>query len=169
VQRPLAKLAIFLIVLGGHERAAAQPADPAYAADAAKLIEATGATRIADQMAAFAAAQMIDGLRKANKADLPPRALEITREVIQSKFSAALRTENGLVQRLVPVYMKHFTHDEIRGLLAFYATPLGKKTITVLPELTQQSVEAGRDWAVSLAPEVNAELQRRLKAEGIIK
>ena len=35
----------------------------------------------------------------------------------------------------VPTYDKYFSDDELHQLMAFYETPLGKKTITVMPQL----------------------------------
>jgi uncharacterized protein len=36
---------------------------------------------------------------------------------------------------------KHYTASELKGLLAFYKTPLGQKVIRVMPEVTQDASE----------------------------
>ena len=51
---------------------------------------------------------------------------------------------------MVPVYHNNFTHEEIKGLLQFYATPLGKKVIQTLPAVVQQSMAAGQNWSESM-------------------
>ncbi|NRB08638.1 MAG: DUF2059 domain-containing protein [Richelia sp.] len=38
------------------------------------------------------------------------------------------------------LYSKDFTNEEIKGLIAFYETPLGRKTISVMPKLLQESI-----------------------------
>jgi len=39
--------------------------------------------------------------------------------------------------RIAPeLYDKYFTNEEIKGLIAFYESPIGKKTIQVLPALS---------------------------------
>jgi uncharacterized protein len=49
--------------------------------------------------------------------------------------------------RVVDIYVKHFTHDEVRALLDFYTTPVGRKVIRVMPMLAQESSAAGQRWA----------------------
>lgn len=34
----------------------------------------------------------------------------------------------------VPIYAKYFSVEDIEGLTKFYQTPLGKKTLSVLPQ-----------------------------------
>ena len=37
------------------------------------------------------------------------------------------------IGRMVPVYQRHFTSDELEGLLKFYRSPLGQKVINEMP------------------------------------
>jgi hypothetical protein len=41
------------------------------------------------------------------------------------------------------LYDKYFTGDEIKGLLAFYQSPVGQKAAQVLPSLTQEAMQDG--------------------------
>jgi len=50
----------------------------------------------------------------------------------------------------VPAYDRYYTHEEIKGLIQFYGTPLGQKMISVLPKLTGELQEAGRKWGEGL-------------------
>jgi len=68
---------------------------------------------------------------------------------------------------ITPIYHRHFTHDEIKGLIAFYQTDLGSKTIRVMPALLQESMSAGQQWGQTLAPEIRRRVLERLKAEGV--
>lgn len=43
----------------------------------------------------------------------------------------------------IRLYSKYFTEKELEDLLAFYATPAGRKTIEVLPDLTREAMEMG--------------------------
>jgi hypothetical protein len=58
-------------------------------------------------------------------------------------------------------YDKYLTDDEIKGLIAFYQTPLGQKTLTVLPQLTielqTKGLEAGEQAGRESMQEVLAE------------
>ena len=60
------------------------------------------------------------------------------------------------MSRMVPLYAKYFTRDEIAGMLAFYDTPLGRKAIATMPLLLQDGTKVGQQWAAELVPDVAA-------------
>ena len=128
-----------------------------------ELMETTGSKNIGLQMG-NAMIQNLAAAMKAGNPDLPDRAVAIiaeeTRRLIEKKI-------DGLMETIIPIYDQYFTADEINELLAFYATPLGKKTIAVLPRLTQDSMLAGQNWGQELVPELVKILQDRFQAEGI--
>lgn len=64
---------------------------------------------------------------------------------------------------LVPIYEKHFSQDELEGLIAFYKSPLGKKLLAAMPAVMQESMQVGREWGQQLAKRVF----ERLKEKGI--
>ena len=66
-----------------------------------------------------------------------------------------------LVRMIIPIYDKHFTHEEIRGLIAFYQTPLGAKFVEKMPALTQDSMAVGMKWGGDLAQKAMAKLEAR--------
>ncbi len=71
-----------------------------------------------------------------------------------------------LMRVILPIYDKHFTHQEIRQLIAFYESPLGRKISTTLPEIQRESVEAGRSWGEQLGDRMHAVLKQRLTEKG---
>ena len=71
-----------------------------------------------------------------------------------------------LMKAILPIYDKHFTQQEIRQLIAFYESPLGRKISTTLPEIQRESVEAGRAWGEQLGDRMHKELQQRLTEKG---
>lgn len=70
-----------------------------------------------------------------------------------------------LIELIIPIYHKHFNHDEIKGLIEFYKTPLGKKLTESLSQITQDSMIAGQQWGQKIAMETMQELQSRSAAE----
>ena len=74
-----------------------------------------------------------------------------------------------MMPKLVAVYAKHFTQQDIRTLIAFYNTDLGRKLIDQTPLIVQESAIVGQEWATTHMPDVMAALQRRLRAEGLLK
>lgn len=66
---------------------------------------------------------------------------------------------NQISNLIVPIYAKHFTQEEIQGLIAFYDTPLGKKMITKMPIIQQESMKAGQKWGEDLSKKVLKEIE----------
>lgn len=69
-----------------------------------------------------------------------------------------------LINRIIPIYSKYYTNEDIKELLKFYQTPLGKKTIATLPQITTESTEIGRQYGVEVAKRAI----QKLEAEGYI-
>ena len=140
----------------------AQAIDPAFEQDIRKMLEVTNALKMGEQMTTTLMQQMSQSMRQANP-NIPPRMLEIASEVARELFTKEFPS---LTPRLVATYAKVLTHDEVKQLLAFYATPLGKRMIEVMPALQQAGAEAGQAWAQQLIPQLQTELMARFKKEG---
>jgi hypothetical protein len=145
----------------------AQTLDPRFRADIEKLMEVTGAGNIGTQMASLSANQIIQMVRTAQP-EIPERAFTIIRETLDAEFSRAFTGDGELGTGLVAVYAKHFTHAEIGALLDFYSTPVGKKSIAVMPTLMQEGALVGQQWGEANMPRVEALIVERFKREGII-
>ena len=57
----------------------------------------------------------------------------------QKKFNT-----DGVTEQLVAIYDKHFTDDEIKGLLQFYNSPLGRKFAAETPKIAAETAAANR-------------------------
>jgi hypothetical protein len=146
---------------------AAQSPDEAHRKDIERLLEITGASQMGVQMATMISGQILDSLSKG--ADIPPKAIEVAKDVLNQEFKKAFEGPEGLTALIVAVYAKHFSHAEVRDLLAFYETPLGRKMISVTPAIFQESAAAGQGWAERNMARINAAVEARLRAEGFIK
>jgi uncharacterized protein len=62
---------------------------------------------------------------------------------------------------LVPVYDRCFSGDEVRGLVAFFETPLAGRFLGVQPQITRDSIAA----AAQLAKQVAEDSVREILAE----
>jgi hypothetical protein len=144
---------------------ASDAADSAFRSDTIRLLELTGSTQLAGRIADSVNTSTVHTLREANP-DIPPRAFDIVVEVVDSMFVDAMGPQ--LIDAMVEIYRRHFTHEEIRGLIAFYETPLGRKTVAAMPAVVGESLAAGQAWAERSEPRFQQEVQRRLVAEGIV-
>lgn len=122
--------------------------DNAKAKDIRKLLDLTGAIKVGIKTLESA----IELQKKANP-NIPGEFwIEFKRQISEDVFA----------NMILPIYDKHYTHQEIIELIAFYQTPIGQKTITVLPQITQESMTAGQE----LGKKVGLNVAEKLKAEG---
>ncbi len=74
----------------------------------------------------------------------------------QKKFDA-----DQVANQLVEIYDKHFTDDEIRGLLQFYGSPLGQKVAAEIPKIGRETQAAIRAANAKAAKDALAELKQQ--------
>ena len=78
--------------------------------------------------------------------------------------AAAKRKElHGEVAR---AYASQFTEQELKDLLAFYNTPLGKKVIEGEPKAGEEAAKRVQAWVDKYADEVSAKMRAELKSKG---
>jgi len=154
---------LLLICIAAQPVIAAEPPADQKQRDIAHLIEMTGAQKLGLQFAQAINLQFSQALRYKNP-DIPDKAFTILEEELVTVFSNNI---GSFIDMIVPVYDKYFTHEEIKGMIAFYETDLGKKAIEVIPQVMDESMLAGQQWGRELAPTLLANLKSRFKQEGI--
>ena len=97
-----------------------------------------------------------------------PEAVARRREIAAAAIQEML-ADQGLMKELVPVYDKHFSYQEIREMIAFYETPLGKKSTEVMPRVMVDSMQIEQRWAARVMPEVREKVTRLMREEGLIE
>jgi hypothetical protein len=142
--------------------------DPALRADIERLLDITGTEETSLRMASATTDYMLERLR-ASRPAMPERAYDIAKQVLMDEFVKAYAAPDGLGARLVEIYAGHFTREEVKGLLKFYGSDLGMKTMGLMPMLMQESAVAGQEWMRTHMPQIGDALERRLKAEGFLE
>ena len=142
---------------------AAEELTPQKRADIERLLEMTGATRVGKQMAALSASHMVQSL-KLSHPGIPQKALDMLPEEVGAVFDAHIPV---FVAQIIPVYHRYFTAEEVKGMIAFYSTDLGRKAISAMPGLMTESMMIGQKWGEGLSPELAERVRARLKKEGI--
>jgi uncharacterized protein len=69
---------------------------------------------------------------------------------------------NDLIELLTPTYQKHLTLEEIKGLIEFYETPVGKKYAQKSPLIMQESMQIGQQWGMK----IGEEFAKKMKDKG---
>lgn len=113
--------------------------------DIRKLLRITGSGELGTQVMG----QMIGSMKK---------TMPQVPDTFWSDFMKEVHTDE-LVDLIVPVYDRNLTHDDIRELIRFYESPTGKKFVSVLPKITQESMVVGEKWGRDLATKVMVRLQ----------
>lgn len=128
------------------------------------LMELTGADQIGVQIGAAMGTQVFDAL-VGQYAELTDDDLEIVTE----EFEAALAERiDVLMDEMVVLYARYFTHEDILGMIEFYETELGQKTIRVLPQLMQEALAVGQVWGQELGAEIGDVVVERLRERGVL-
>ena len=115
--------------------------------DIRKLLVVTGAGKMGVQMME----QMFASIKVQNPAIPATFFDEFMKEV----------DPNELIEISIPSYDNHLTHDEIKQLLKFYESPIGKKLIEKQPLIMRDAMGAGQAWGM----ELNRRLQKRIQAD----
>lgn len=136
---------------------------PEKRADIERLLDMTGAMALSTQMASAVTAQLFQVIKKA-RPDIPAKVLDALPAEVQATFAANM---DSFKEAIIPIYHKHFSASEIKEIIQFYSTDLGKKTIRLMPVLMQESMLAGQRWGQSLGPEIDRRVKARLKSEGV--
>lgn len=105
--------------------------DEAFKKDVLKVIENSGA---ANQM-------------KSAKGQILKMIPEAKQAAFIVEFDATLPS---LYDKLATVYMEVYTKEDIKGMLAFYESPVGKKMAASSGVIMEKSQEAGQEWGQGL-------------------
>jgi hypothetical protein len=140
-----------------------QEVSAAKRAEIEKLLQTTGALQIGQQFASAMVGQITNALR-ASHANIPQKALDVLPDEVNAVIASNIPSFKELV---IQIYDQHFTLGDLKGLNDFYATDLGRKLVSTLPSLAQESMIAGQKWGQSLGPEIERRIQARFKKENI--
>ncbi len=102
-----------------------------FKADVLKLISISGA----------------DAQMKVVKPQILNMIPEVNRENFSKEFDASIPV---LHDKMAKIYMEIYTQEDIKGMIAFYESPVGKKMNEKAGELGQKSMQAGQEWAKEL-------------------
>lgn len=85
--------------------------------------------------------------------------------------AAQLRAElapkrDELINNIATLYAKKFSDQELKDLIAFYKSPLGKKLQTDDPIVVDQSMNLAQNWANRFSEEVIVRIRAEMKKKG---
>lgn len=129
--------------------------DPVKEADIRSLVELTGAKEMSTQLLQGSLAQF----RASLEHSLPPgekskKFADAFMQKFQERFSLDV-----LMNRVVPIYDKYLTAEDVKGLLKFYGSPLGQRMLKVQPQIGKEAQAIGLEMAQTVGREVLNDLR----------
>jgi uncharacterized protein len=88
-----------------------------------------------------------------------------------NEVALQLRVDNApksaeLLDDIAKMYATRFTEQELKDLLAFYRTPLGKKVVAEEYGVVNQSMTFAQSWANKLSDQILSEMRAEMKKRG---
>lgn len=74
--------------------------------------------------------------------------------------------EAEIGEGMATIYASNFSEQELKDLLAFYKSPLGKKSLEQEPKSIEASLNYMRNWGEDMAQEINTRFRDELKKRG---
>jgi hypothetical protein len=119
--------------------------DPAKKAEIEKLLQVSGAAKMVDQMKA----QMFK-LFQQQASSLPPE--------FWTRLDKDMDTQE-LLNKLIPVYDKYYSLDDLKAANAFYESPAGQHILMAQPQIMQDSMSIGKEWGQEAGMKVMEEMK----------
>jgi len=113
--------------------------DDAFTADVIKMQELNGTVATQDAMFQQIVAQL--------KLQKPMVSDEMWGKLKKEVYDVQVAELN---KKLIPIIKKHYTHEDVKGMIAFYQTPAGKKMAEKTPLITLESAQLSQTWAMGL-------------------
>ena len=162
---------IFIFSAAGPLSAEDKAIDPSKVKDIKKLLDLIRLEEVVMLTAETTLERFFPILKEAttqNNQAVSDTLFAILKASTLSLVKRQISAEGGLMDRVVPLYDEHYTQDEIRKLIEFYETPLGKKVSALRPQIAKESMVVAEEWVNFLEPVLVQALAKRLDEEGYV-
>jgi uncharacterized protein len=160
----LAALAVLTCIGIANPVQAQAPATPPSAAAillAKQIIEIKGVNKLFDPLVRGVVEKVKDQFMQTNfmwAKDLNEVAAQLEKEYAPR--------ESELIDESARIYASHFTEDELRQILTFYQSPLGRKMVAEEPKALDESMANAGDFGDKLSDEVIDRMRAEMKKRG---
>jgi len=129
------------------------------------LLEASQAVKTVQSFCgerALLAAPM-EPLRKMIPAEKQAEFDELFNQFVNNFAATCAKESPALTERLIPVYEKYYTVEDMQALIAFFRSPVGKKLLSTQPELSRESMKIGQEWGQEIGKKVGETFGKQLE------
>lgn len=144
-------------------------ADPAPASDASikELLKITESQKLIDESMKNVDNMMLNSMRRALSGQkLVPDDQKII-DAMRAKMTALLKEEmtwEKFEPRVIDIYRKTFSQEEIDGMTAFYKSKAGQAVVAKMPQVMHNSVQSMQEMMSTVTPKL-MQLQKDTVAE----
>lgn len=159
----LLRAGAFVLVLAGLPGLAAAQAQPnaAQLQVAREIVEASGAARAFDPVIPGILQQAVNVFVPQNP-DLQKPLLE-SAQMIAPTFE---KRRSEIIDIVARVYASKFTEAEMKELLVFYRSTVGKKFVAEQSAVLQESFRRTQEWSVKISEQIVSALRAEMKKRG---
>jgi len=150
---------MLITVLQTHSVAAM---DAEKRANIEALLKDTGMIANMSRIIDLLTPQIIGALRKENR-EIPDAVWNEFTGICTEEMKRSLPE---LEEPVITIYDNNFSADEIKQLVAFYQSPVGRKIAIQLPQLMQQSVTMGQSWGQQAGARAVERIRAAAKQKG---
>ena len=115
---------------------------PGKEKDIRKLFVLMGNSSIAAEMAS----SMVSISIAQEKKRYPNLPKDVEYALSKAIYDVIMEYSSELEALMVPIYDKYYTHKEIKDLIVFFKTPVGRKYAPVLAPMMQEIVPIAQIW-----------------------
>ena len=143
----------------------AEELTPSKKADIQTLLSITGVDNIGIQIT-DTFSRNIKQKAKSLRADIPDSFFDEFYDELFVIVDEKISEQGGLSDDIITTYNKYYTHQEIKSIIEFYQTELGKKTLKIMPKIYQENFVHSRQWMKKMSPAIWEAAKRVLKEKG---
>jgi hypothetical protein len=143
-------------------------AQPAPRPDIVALLDATGSIDALDKL--FTPETMEAQMRTMMKPESAPPDQRAKMERFIKEFSKEFSGEvkqqrQALLDLIIAIHAKHYTPDDVKAIIAFYQTPVGKKMAGLAVKLSMETMQTAQAWGQEIGQRVGQKVGQRIEAE----
>jgi hypothetical protein len=157
----LAAVVVLAMSLWSEVASAQQPPTAGALVAARQLLQLKGAFTVYDG-AVVGTIENVKGQLLQNNISYQKDLNDVAAKMRQDMAGRDAEIGNEMVRQ----YATDFTEQELKDLVIFYNTPLGKKLLTQEPKTIAASLQFMRDWGTRFADEVDGKFHVEMKNRG---
>ena len=129
-----------------------------------KMMETLNMKSQMAQLAGNMISIQVDQITKKNPGISDSLRYEI-KKTIADVFMEGMEGKEGLYNKLYGVYDKYLNENDLKAIIAFYSSDVGKKFVELSPQMMQESIQLGKIWGENLSPIITDRLIKKFKKE----